>query len=874
MAAMPVNRLGAGQPDGIRAHKRPPVGPEDLNQAQADKVKDAGGLAANVLNRRYGERGDIRECLEHMVAVATNQNVNQCSARELHEIDVIPAVARLAHENSPRYQHVKEDTVREYLRLKKQRKVDREGANWHFRLPELALSKCPILDSFDPASGARFFSWKDVTMKQLDRHAATSAHRLELTKTLVEKKFQILVGHCKEAEEIFDILEHKIPPKSEIARYLEDRITLGGISVAKEGADEMSLFRKAESVQLLLTQLALVEPDFDISKSSVDSCLLSFGSSAGSHMEQAKLTSAWYDNKRTLNQFLSLALDVWLETFKSALGSASATRVRAEKLALVDAAVKTAGSRQGRQGSAQNWQGGRSGSDRQEPPSSFATPSSPPSFLPTAPPPRVQKSESSVQRTQTDMRSPKQCIVCSKQKDECPQLAKCKVLAGWRDKSQRLPANRCSLCLHTKDGDNHKFSPNEDDKVCHWNLHAHKLRNHCCKHKLSRYLCSPCFQEAGERKRTFNPSSQKRMSMKQVFSQQNQTCTSVHLPTVYQQREKVVVCGPGGNDQQALLVYDTGADHSMVSPELAGCDISETSRMAHDVMIIGSIASQSFNLPIVRLDIRSKVEEVPYVTSLNLAVKEMTGEREDPVWHGMQEDLDLKDPITKEDLGLPIILLGVDYISLHPVLCEGPNVHHLPGLVYFVSSFTEKVLPVGRISPMRNAVTENEQLAHTRRAQLSKVGIQTKQQGPEVAAQAEQQDLKDKDQVKQQDLKDKDQDEQQEIKVEVRTKHQVPGNEIRAKKGQDKVSITAAERHNPPIGISPDDSGVEGNFCASLSSLPAIKALAHDIMMNEVRQCWGPVEQSAAISNVSKLGCMSCSAVPQALLDKQDISFF
>ena len=181
--------------------------------------------------------------------------------------------------------------MREFLRLKKQRKVDREGANWHFRLPELSLQKCPYLDTFDTSSGVKFYTWKDTTVKQLQRHATTSAHKLELTKTLVPQKFQILVGHCKEAEEIFEILEHKIPPKSEIARYLEDLIALGGSISIKEGEDEMTLFRKAEDIQLLLTQLALVEPDYDISKSSVDSCLLSFGSSAGSHLEQSKLTS-------------------------------------------------------------------------------------------------------------------------------------------------------------------------------------------------------------------------------------------------------------------------------------------------------------------------------------------------------------------------------------------------------------------------------------------------------------------------------------------------------------------------------------------------------------------------------------------------------
>ena len=82
------------------------------------------------------------------------------------------------------------------------------------------------------------------------------------------------------------------------------------------------------------------------------------------------------------------------------------------------------------------------------------------------------------------------------------------------------------------------------------------------------------------------------------------------------------------------------------------------------------------------------------------------------------------------------------------------------------------------------------------------------------------------------------------------------------------------KKDKPLVMLSPGDQDVEGNFCAPLSSLPAIKALTHDVMMNEIKECWGPVEQSAAVSNVSKLGCMSCSAVPQALLDKQDISFF
>ena len=305
--AMPVNRVGAALDDTVRPHDRPPVSPEDLNRAQADKVRDGGGLASNVLNHRYGERGSIRECLEYMAGVSRDRDVNQCTAAELNQIDLIPPIARLANENSPRYQGVRDDAVREFLRLKKQRKVDREGANWHFRLPELSLQKCPKarswplagieftgcpnLDTFDSSSGVRFYTWKDTTMKQLERHATTSAHKLELTKTLVPLKFQILVGHCKEAEEIFEILEHKIPPKSEIACYLEDLIALGGSISIKEGEDEMTLFRKAEDIQLLLTQLALVEPDYDISKSSVDSCLLSFGSSAGSHLEQSKLTS-------------------------------------------------------------------------------------------------------------------------------------------------------------------------------------------------------------------------------------------------------------------------------------------------------------------------------------------------------------------------------------------------------------------------------------------------------------------------------------------------------------------------------------------------------------------------------------------------------
>ena len=152
---MPVNRVGAALDDTVRPHDRPPVSPEDLNRAQADKVRDGGGLASNVLNHRYGERGSIRECLEYMAGVSRDRDVNQCTAAELNQIDLIPPIARLANENSPRYQGVQDDAVREFLRLKKQRKVDREGANWHFRLPELSLQKCPKARSW-PLAGIEF----------------------------------------------------------------------------------------------------------------------------------------------------------------------------------------------------------------------------------------------------------------------------------------------------------------------------------------------------------------------------------------------------------------------------------------------------------------------------------------------------------------------------------------------------------------------------------------------------------------------------------------------------------------------------------------------------------------------------------------------
>ena len=170
-------------------------------------------------------------------------------------------------------------------------------------------------------------------------------------------------------------------------------------------------------------------------------------------MEQARLTSAWYDLKRESNQFLSIALDMWLETFKSALGSASATRVRAEKLALVDAAVVKSGgtSRQGRQESRQGWQGGREGSSRpaSAPPSAPPTPP-PPSHRATTPP---AKTKSSTRRTQTEAKTGGKCFGCDNPKGRCVPLFSCPVITSWREKSTRIPPDRCKLCLHIKDGD-------------------------------------------------------------------------------------------------------------------------------------------------------------------------------------------------------------------------------------------------------------------------------------------------------------------------------------------------------------------------------------------------------------------------------------
>ena len=811
---LPIQVQGAGQPLGVnvRPHDNPPVGAEDLNRAQADKIQDSGGLAAVVLNRRYGERGGIQSALEYMIERTPNQDITLCTDNEQRWIAMIPEIADLAAANNPRYHQVREDAVKKFLQMKKQRKTDKDGANWRFRLPELALQKCPHLDSFDATSGAKFYSWKDVTLKQLERHHATSAHRLELTKALLDKKYLFLVSHCQQAEEIFTILEQKIPPKSEICRHLEDRIALGGLALGKDGADEMSLHRKAESVQVILSQLGLVEPDYDIAKSSVDSCLLSFGIGAGSHMEQARLTSSWYESKRTSNQFMSFSLDVWLETFKSALSGASATRVRAERLTLVDAAVKAAGSKQGRQGSKQGSKQKKTlVSQNTMPP-----PSAPPAPPSTAPPP-TKGIKSTSHKTQ--FKESRICFVCSKPGEECKKLATCKCVVAWREKKAILPGNRCALCLRIKDGDHHRYSPSADTKVCHWRSFKDETRNYCCKHRISRHLCNECSGTSKEGKRPF--SSQKRLSMKQVVSAQKQTSslqqqasTPVLLPTVFQLREKVVVCDPYGHDQQALLVYDTGADHSMCSPGLMRCDNSDTDRVAHNVMIVGSVASQAYDLPIIQLNIQTKNGAVKSGKCLNLAVKEMAGEQQDPMLPtDLGQELDLKDSISEGDLELPIILLGIDYIGLHPVVCENNSIYKLPGLIYFKSRITEKILPVGRIAEMRSALDEENQMACERRAQA-----------------------------------------EQEDKTE--------------------VSKVSAEDKEEVSNISEKDSECEGNFCAPLSSLPAVKALAHDLMMSELRQTWGPVEQSAAISNVSRLGCMSCSPMPQALLDKQDVSFF
>ena len=818
---------------GLRPHNNQPIGAEDLNKAQADKIKDGGGLAAVVLNRRYGEKGAIKTNLEWMARTTASQNVDRCSAQEIVAINDIPEIADLAANGDPRHRKVREDAIKEFLRLKKQKQVDRQGVNWHFRLPEITLQKCPHLDSFDPASGAKFYNWRHLTLKQLDRHQATSAHRLELTKTLLDKKYLFLVSHCQDAEEIFDILEQKIPPKSEICRHLEDRIALGGQALGQEHT-EMNLYKKAESVQVLLSQLGLVESDFDISKATVDSCLLSFGTGAGSHMEQARLTSAWYEAKRSSNQFMSFSLDVWLETFKSALSGASATRIRAERLTLVDAAVKSATTKQGRQESKQGQQ-----DSKQKKAFVFQKagmpPSAPPAPTRSAAPVHLKARENSAgQKTQP--KTIRTCFVCSKQGEECKNLALCTCVASWREKKVTMPANRCVWCLHVKEGDHHRYTSNPDTTACHWVSFKNDTRNYCCKHKVSKYLCAECFEAPTKKKGPV--SSQKRLSMKQVVSTQKQTSslqqqtrTPVLLPLIFQLREKVMICSRNGQKQQALLIYDSGADHSMASSGLASCNTSEEDRVARNVMIVGSVASKACDLPIIQLDMETNNEDVP-VISINVAVKEMSEEQIDPELPVVIGQIkNLKDSISEEDLSLPIIVLGLDNISWHPTLWEGKGASQMPGLVYFASKLTNKILPVGRIVDMRSAIHEDQQLTEGRRTQSTMEAKEAKQEAKEEGSRAT---------------------------VVAKEEGSKENSSIMVKSEQEVSSETE----------------YEGNFCSPLSSLPAVKALAHDLLMTEIRQTWGPVEQSAAISNVSSLGCMTCSPLPQALLDKQDISFF
>ena len=291
-----------------------------------------------------------------------------------------------------------------------------------------------------------------------------------------------------------------------------------------------------------------------------------------------------------------------------------------------------------------------------------------------------------------------------------------------------------------------------------------------------------------------------------------------------------MICSRNGQKQQALLIYDSGADHSMASSGLASCNTSEEDRVARNVMIVGSVASKACDLPIIQLDMETNNEDVP-VISINVAVKEMSEEQIDPELPVVIGQIkNLKDSISEEDLSLPIIVLGLDNISWHPTLWEGKGASQMPGLVYFASKLTNKILPVGRIVDMRSAIHEDQQLTEGRRTQSTMEAKEAKQEAKEEGSRA---------------------------------------TVVAKEEGSKESSIMVKSEQE----VS-SETEYEGNFCSPLSSLPAVKALAHDLLMTEIRQTWGPVEQSAAISNVSSLGCMTCSPLPQALLDKQDISFF
>ena len=806
--AFPVQLVGT-----VRSHDKAPVGIEDLNRAQRDHLEDRGGLAAIVLSRRYGERGKIRRSLEVIVSNSESPDIDRITREELAFLESIPALVELRRDDNPRYGVMLEDVKSEYLKLKKQRRTDARGESWRFRLPELTLVRCPKLDAFDPASGAEFYRWKSGTIEQLDRNNATTSHKVELVKGMIEKKFLFLLSHCQTVDEIFDILEQKVPAKSEICRYLEEKISLGGSPSFANCKTEMDLHKKAENVQVLLTELGLVEPDYDLEKSTVESCLLSFETSTGSTLEKARYAETWYQLKREKNQFMSYSLDLFLETFKSALAGASATRMRAQRLARSEEAMKA--SKQGSQKSQQKsvpetTKNGPATTLSNQNPSSSRRSAGENSVEQPA---RQTSKKSTQKRTGTEGVRVGECGVCSKSRNVCKRLSDCTVVKGWREKTESIPPTFCSLCCGKKEGDRHRFSPEFGENVCHWKKVTWpgtetKTINYCCKHKVSKLLCEECFKDTRPRNQFKQSSVQKRLSVKQMVAseqkkEKQQKTTSVILPTVFQLREKVWVKGADGEPVQVLLVYDSGADHSCCSENLITCDQSGQLRTANDVKIIGSVSNDTYNMRIIQAELVSREGERSG-NILTLAAKPMSMEMPDPICELVTvPGAHLKERILEEDVGLPIIVLGIDNIVHHPKMSNIKSATHLPGLVFMKSDFTGKIIPVGRVEELVTVPDVSGQGCLQRRVQVSQ-----EQQEPE----------------------------------------------------KEKIEV--------------DDANYEGNFCDPLSSLPAIKALSHDLLMTEIKNTWGSVEESAAVSNISKLGCMSCSKVPQQLLDKSDISFF
>ena len=510
-----------------------PVPIEQIAAEQAQVRKDQVGITATVARGRTGYDA-YHEDIVKLARNTADDNPTKLTLDEKNGIKSIPEIRTLLEESpdSDLTQIVVQEAEAKYLIVKKQTLSDRQ-TNMSFKAPNMKLPKCPDLSANGYKEGSRYYFWKKDTVRKISQYKCPSYVAVELMWDSMSPYLSRLTAAADTPEEIFTIMELRIPSKKVILQELETDVA-NGCGQLMPGFSDKELVKKCEKLCELIREMAVVEPRYDIAEDSTRSCMLSFGDSVtGGLHELNKLLDSWSEARNNNLAFRAVKLESWLEYIRQTTLRNEAVKTKnwrerkeAGKSFSKNSIVKKfeiaspkpentfqrsrdsrtsgqkyleyKGDQDGTQGKPQGFRDARSPSPgprkltfQKDNPKRYDNQGNPTTR------PRSDKASNSDRRR--DGNQPQRLCYACDSKDH--GYLKCSILAGLRDgRIKNVPNGKCRFCFKNTNIGEHKYDTKKGCHIVAASKQQQEKHNNpnlrmdlACEHKRYSFSCGLCW---------------------------------------------------------------------------------------------------------------------------------------------------------------------------------------------------------------------------------------------------------------------------------------------------------------------------------------------------------------------------------------------